>query len=86
MQYTTIYTSTLKWYDKHKRDLPWRRSTDIYSVWLSEVMLQQTQVKTAIPYYIKWLKNFKSVEDVACADIDVLLKAWEGELFCSLLS
>ena len=78
MQYTNIYSSTLKWYDKHKRDLPWRRSTNIYRVWLSEVMLQQTQVKTVIPYYINWLKNFKSVEDVAYADIDVLLKAWEG--------
>ncbi len=78
MQYTNIYSSTLKWYDRHKRDLPWRISTDIYKVWLSEVMLQQTQVKTAIPYYINWLKNFKSVEDVAHTNINDLLKAWEG--------
>ena len=78
MQYTNIYSSTLNWYDKNKRDLPWRLSSDIYSVWLSEVMLQQTQVKTVIPYYKNWLNNFKSVEDVAYADIDDLLKAWEG--------
>ena len=72
MQYTNIYSSTLNWYDKNKRDLPWRLSNDIYSVWLSEVMLQQTQVKTVIPYYKNWLNNFKSVEDVAYADIDDL--------------
>lgn len=78
MQYTNIYFSTLKWYDKNKRDLPWRKSKDAYKIWLSEIMLQQTQVKTVIPFYNRWLKNYKSVYDVANADIDDLLKEWEG--------
>ena len=70
--------SVLNWYDKNKRDLPWRKFKDPYKIWLSEVMLQQTQVKTVIPYYRRWLNKFGSIRDVANADLDSLLKAWEG--------
>lgn len=78
MHYTNISLSVLNWYDKNKRDLPWRRFKDPYKIWLSEVMLQQTQVKTVIPYYKRWLNEFGTIQDVANAELDSLLKAWEG--------
>ena len=68
----------LQWYDKARRDLPWRGEEDPYKIWLSEVMLQQTQVETVIPYYIKWVERFPSIESVALATQDELLKFWEG--------
>ena len=68
----------MKWYDHNKRDLPWRDSKLFYPVYLSEVMLQQTQVKTVIPFYKKWLIRFPSIESVAISNIDELLKLWEG--------
>ncbi|MBQ83511.1 MAG: A/G-specific adenine glycosylase, partial [Candidatus Marinimicrobia bacterium] len=68
----------LQWYDKARRDLPWRGEEDSYKIWLSEVMLQQTQVDTVIPYYIKWVERFPSIESVALATQDELLKFWEG--------
>jgi len=78
LYYTNIYLSVLNWYDKNKRDLPWRKFKDPYKIWLSEVMLQQTQVKTVIPYYERWLNEFGSIQNVANAELDSLLKLWEG--------
>jgi len=78
LYYTNITSTILSWYDKNKRELPWRKSKDPYKIWLSEIMLQQTQVKTVIPYYRRWLNKFRSINDVASADLDSLLKAWEG--------
>lgn len=68
----------LDWYDVNRRDLPWRRTKDPYTIWLSEVMLQQTQVKTVIPYFHKWLELFPHVHALASSDLDRVLKAWEG--------
>ncbi len=68
----------LKWYDEHQRDLPWRNVTDPYPVWISEVMLQQTQVQTVIPYYLKFLEHFPSIAVLAQADTDALLRLWAG--------
>lgn len=68
----------LKWYSQNKRKLPWRNTKDPYSIWLSEVMLQQTQVDTVIPYYKKWLVSFPTLESVANAREQDLLKIWEG--------
>ena len=67
-----------KWYSLNKRDLPWRESRDPYKIWLSEVMLQQTQVETVIPYYERWLNKYPTVNSVASEKIDKLLKIWEG--------
>jgi A/G-specific adenine glycosylase len=67
-----------KWYDQSQRSLPWRGETDPYRVWLSEVMLQQTQVDTVIPYYQRWIDRFPDISSVAKADGDVILKLWEG--------
>lgn len=68
----------MAWYAQRKVDLPWRASTDPYPVWLSEVMLQQTQVATVIPYFERFLENFPTVHDLANADRDTVLKLWEG--------
>lgn len=68
----------LAWYDKEKRDLPWRRTTNPYHIWISEIMLQQTQVVTVIPYYQRFLDWFPTIADLAQAPEEKLLKAWEG--------
>lgn len=68
----------LEWYDVHKRDLPWRRSRNPYYIWISEVMLQQTRVETVIPYYHRFLDRFPTVEALADAPEEQVLKAWEG--------
>lgn len=68
----------LDWYGQHGRELPWRRTTDPYQVWISEVMLQQTQVKTVLPYYHRWLERFPTVADLAAAPQQQVLKVWQG--------
>lgn len=68
----------LAWYDANKRDLPWRRTQDPYNIWISEIMLQQTRVDTVIPYYERFLDWFPTIEDLANAQEEKLLKAWEG--------
>jgi len=61
-----------------RRDLPWRRNRSPYSVWISEVMLQQTQVATVIPYFERWMAEFPDITSLAAAPLDRVLKAWEG--------
>ncbi|PIR01326.1 MAG: A/G-specific adenine glycosylase [Nitrospinae bacterium CG11_big_fil_rev_8_21_14_0_20_45_15] len=73
-----IQKSLLCWYRKERRDLPWRRSQDPYAIWVSEIMLQQTQVKTVLPYFDRWMKAFPTVEDLASAPESKVLKLWEG--------
>jgi len=68
----------LAWYDQEGRDLPWRRDHDPYHVWVSEIMLQQTQVNTVIPYYENFMRVFPTVTDLANAEQATLLKAWQG--------
>lgn len=68
----------LKWFKKNQRDLPWRRTYDPYQVWVSEIMLQQTQVKTVLPYFERWMKSLPTIESVAQADEGKILKLWEG--------
>ena len=68
----------LAWYRKHKRDLPWRRNKDPYRIWVSEIMLQQTRVETVIPYYHRFMEQFPTVEALADAPEEQVLKAWEG--------
>ena len=68
----------LTWYDANKRDLPWRRSKNPYHIWVSEIMLQQTRVDTVIPYYERFIDWFPTVESLANAPEERLLKAWEG--------
>ncbi|GAG10844.1 unnamed protein product, partial [marine sediment metagenome] len=68
----------LAWYVKHERDLPWRRSSDPYRVWLSEVMLQQTQVATVRDYFRRFVREFPTVHKLAAADEQEVLRLWEG--------
>lgn len=68
----------LAWYEKNRRDLPWRRTKDPYRVWLSEIMLQQTRVEAVKGYYARFLEAFPSVEDLAAASEEEALKLWEG--------
>ncbi|WP_412989231.1 A/G-specific adenine glycosylase [Pediococcus siamensis] len=71
-------TTLLDWYDKNRRELPWRKDHDPYHIWVSEIMLQQTQVNTVIPYYHRFMKMFPTIDDLARAPENQLLKAWEG--------
>jgi A/G-specific adenine glycosylase len=66
------------WYAKHARDLPWRRSTDPYHVWVSEIMLQQTQVETVRRYFERFVAELPTIADLAAADENRLLRLWEG--------
>jgi len=68
----------LQWFRKQGRDLPWRRTRNPFRIWISEIMLQQTQVDTVIPYYQRFLKAFPTVEVLAKADLSRVLKIWEG--------
>jgi len=68
----------LRWYRKNGRDLPWRRTTDPYAIFVSEVMLQQTQVSAVIPYYERWLRRFPNIERLARASESEVLHAWQG--------
>lgn len=68
----------LAWYHQQGRDLPWRQTRDPYAIWVSEIMLQQTQVKTVIPYYHRWLQQFPTITALAAADQQTVLKVWEG--------
>ncbi|HSI66248.1 MAG TPA: A/G-specific adenine glycosylase [Planococcus sp. (in: firmicutes)] len=68
----------ISWFSEEKRDLPWRRTSDPYQIWISEIMLQQTRVDTVIPYYKRFVQKFPTIEDLANADEEILLKQWEG--------
>ena len=68
----------LAWFDRHARDLPWRRSRDPYAIWISEVMLQQTQVATVIPYFTRFLEALPDIAALAAADDQQVLRLWEG--------
>ncbi|MCA9199489.1 MAG: A/G-specific adenine glycosylase [Planctomycetales bacterium] len=66
------------WYADHRRSLPWRESTDPYRIWVSEIMLQQTQVQTVRAYFLRFMQRFPTVQDLAVADEQEVLRLWEG--------
>lgn len=68
----------LRWYARHQRDLPWRKTKNPYAIWISEIMLQQTQVQTVVPYYHRFLARYPSVKSLAAANPDEILKLWEN--------
>ena len=68
----------LAWFEQHRRDLPWRRDRDAYRIWVSEVMLQQTQVATVVPYFERFLARFPTLADLARAEEQEVLRLWEG--------
>jgi A/G-specific adenine glycosylase len=74
----SLRTRLFAWYDRHRRDLPWRRDADPYRVLVSEVMLQQTRVDVVVPYFERWIAKWPTVRDLAAAPIDDALAAWSG--------
>lgn len=73
-----LHIKLLTWYHENKRDLPWRKTQDPYHIWVSEVMLQQTQVATVTDYFNRFIKRFPDVTSLAAADLSDVLKLWEG--------
>ena len=76
--FSTLPDVLLPWYQENKRDLPWRNDCDPYHIWLSEIMLQQTRVEAVKKYYIRFLQEIPTIEELASADDDLLHKLWEG--------
>ncbi len=74
----SITNSLISWYNLNRRNLPWRDTPDPYFVWVSEVMLQQTRVETVIPYFLKWINRFPTIESLANATEQEALRHWEG--------
>ncbi|MBO1199804.1 A/G-specific adenine glycosylase [Staphylococcus simiae] len=77
-QQQNFKTHLVQWFDKNQRDMPWRETTNPYYIWLSEVMLQQTQVKTVIDYYYRFIDKFPTIAALSKASEDEVLKYWEG--------
>lgn len=73
-----IQDPLLKWYQKNGRKLPWRVEKNPYKIWISEIMLQQTRIEAVKKYYDKFMKRFPSIEELANAHEEELLKLWEG--------
>lgn len=78
MNRIALRRALLRWYDTHGRELPWRKTRDPYAVWVSEIMCQQTRVDTVIPYYLKFMKRFPTLQALAKADEDEVMGAWSG--------
>lgn len=70
--------SLKKWFLENKRDLPWRENSTPYAVWISEVMLQQTQASVVVPYFLRWMTRFPTIQALAIAELDEVIKEWEG--------
>ena len=69
----------LAWYDRHgRKDLPWQRERNAYGIWISEIMLQQTQVSTVIPYFHRFMERFPDIASLAAATVDEVLHCWTG--------
>src|SRR3954465_5695256 len=77
-KYRDALLSLGRWFERQKRVLPWRDSPDVYSVWVSEIMLQQTQVVTVIPYFEKFIARFPNVQALASASVDDVMSHWGG--------
>src|SRR3954470_17539972 len=76
---TGFSEALLQWYDRHgRKQLPWQHPRSAYRVWISEIMLQQTQVVTVIPYYERFMQRFPSIEALADAPLDAVLQHWSG--------
>lgn len=75
---SAVHQALIAWFEANKADLPWRRTRDPYSIWVSEIMLQQTQVSTVVPYFERFLARFPTLQDLAAAPLDAVLKHWEG--------
>lgn len=73
-----LHNALLTWFEQHRRPLPWRTDYAPYAVWISEIMLQQTQMERGVSYFQAWMERFPTIADLACAEEDEVLRAWEG--------
>lgn len=78
LELDVVRAALVRWYRQNQRDLPWRRRSDAYAIWISEVMLQQTRVDTVIPYYERFLERWPDVQALASADPEAVRAAWSG--------
>jgi A/G-specific adenine glycosylase len=78
MDLTGIRKHLTDWYGIYRRNLPWRQTSDPYAIWVSEVMLQQTQVKTVLAYYSRFIRKFPDIHTLAASRLEDVLKLWEG--------
>lgn len=78
IKYMDIHQKLCEWYRLNQRDLPWRKTSDPYKIWLSEIILQQTRVQQGLPYYIDFITHYPKVEDLAAAPEDEVLRHWQG--------
>ncbi|MEN8249389.1 MAG: A/G-specific adenine glycosylase [Bacteroidota bacterium] len=78
MKNNPFTTAIVRWYNRHKRPLPWRNTTDPYFIWLSEIILQQTRVVQGLPYYKSFTDNFPGISDLAKAKEETVLRLWQG--------
>ena len=78
IDYPHFQTALLEWFNTYQREMPWRNTGDAYRIWVSEVMLQQTQVKKVMEYYQKFIDRFPTVQHLAEAELQTVLKLWEG--------
>ncbi len=74
----TVSKTLAEWYDRNKRELPWRHTTSPYKIWLSEIILQQTRINQGYDYYLKFVNTYPSVDKLADAPLDDILKLWQG--------
>jgi A/G-specific adenine glycosylase len=74
----SISATLIQWYEKHKRELPWRDTKDAYKIWISEIILQQTRVNQGLDYYYRFIERFPEVQSLAAATEDEVLKYWQG--------
>ena len=75
---TLFATRLVAWYQTHQRDLPWRKTNDPYRIWLSEIILQQTRVAQGLPYYQKFIEHYPTVQALAAAEEEAVLRLWQG--------
>lgn len=78
MNDATVFVGLIEWYLQNKRDLPWRETNDPYKIWVSEIILQQTRVQQGLPYYTKFIEKFPTVQILAKASTEEVLRVWQG--------
>ncbi|MCS6833961.1 MAG: A/G-specific adenine glycosylase [Flammeovirgaceae bacterium] len=78
MEPSDFSTVLLRWYEKNKRDLPWRNTQEAYKIWLSEIILQQTRVQQGLPYYERFIEQFPTIQDLANTSEEEVLRLWQG--------
>ncbi len=78
MEHNAIISSLFAWYQIYKRELPWRNTKNPYKIWLSEIILQQTRIEQGLPYYLKFIDKYPSIQHLANAPVDDVLRLWQG--------